>query len=101
MLTWPRRLFSTCCYHQRVHPHACHVVFAKGQVARSQNLGMTAGGDLLVLDFDADGLILGIEILGKKPCQQRMVEMPPHRDDPTKKPTAPAASRSTGAASPD
>jgi hypothetical protein len=54
-----------------VPPGACFVRFAAGRVARTRYDGdTTARGDRVIFDLDADGRIVGIELVGDgKPCQ--------------------------------
>lgn len=51
---------------------ACYVRFGMrtAVVASSDMYMRTARGEDVVLDFDVDGNLLGIELIGGKPCQQ-------------------------------
>jgi uncharacterized protein YuzE len=39
------------------------------KVRHTKDLGMTARGEMVLMDVDADGRILGFELIGGKPCQ--------------------------------
>ena len=61
------------CLKVGVPKEACYLRFGQrtAVVAKSELLERcTIRGDMLVLDLDADGLVLGIEIVGaNQPCQ--------------------------------
>jgi len=49
-----------------------YIRFGDGQVDHSNDLPyLTTRGEMMIADFDADGRILGIELVGSgKPCQE-------------------------------
>jgi uncharacterized protein YuzE len=61
------------CRTIAIAEEVCYLRFAEGQVHHSGELSHeTARGELLIADFDAEGRILGIELVGppgQKPCQ--------------------------------
>jgi hypothetical protein len=89
MIGWLKDWWHGHCHHCRhcyVPANACHVWFLprgqaddKQRYGHSQSLGLSARGDLLVIDFDVDGLITGIELLNSsnKACQWSPVEIRP------------------------
>ena len=59
------------CRTVNVPIDACSLMFETGRVANSDIIGHTARGKLVVADYDADGRILGLELVGEgKPCQE-------------------------------
>ena len=62
---------STPCQKIAVANEVCYIRFADGQLDHSDELPYrTARGEMLIADFDADGRILGVELVGSgKPCQ--------------------------------
>jgi uncharacterized protein YuzE len=58
------------CVKVQVPPEACYVRFSHGTISRSEQIGETARGEMMIVDYDADGRVLGIELVGAdKPCQ--------------------------------
>jgi hypothetical protein len=58
------------CLHISVPREACYVRFKDVGIVRSAEIGRTARGEMMIADFDADGQIVGIELVGgNKPCQ--------------------------------
>jgi uncharacterized protein YuzE len=62
------------CQKIAVAEQVCYLKFTEGKVDHSDKLSHeTARGEMLIADFDADGRILGIELVGppgQKPCQE-------------------------------
>lgn len=61
------------CLKVGVSKDACYVRFGirTAVVAYSEPLAYrTIRGDLMILDFDAEDRVIGIELLGDKPCQK-------------------------------
>lgn len=60
------------CQKVAVSREACYLRFADGKPDHSDELPYeTVRGEMLIADFDADGRILGIELVGPgKPCQE-------------------------------
>jgi uncharacterized protein YuzE len=63
------------CQKIAISPQVCYVRFVEGTPDHSDELPyVTARGEMLIADFDADGKIIGIELVGptgQKPCQSR------------------------------
>jgi Protein of unknown function (DUF2283) len=61
------------CQKIVVAEQVCYLKFVDGQPHHSDQLPYhTARGEMLIADFDADGHIIGIELVGpggQKPCQ--------------------------------
>ena len=58
------------CLRVQVPNEACYVRFSGSAVARSSELGESSRGEMLIADYDANGRIIGIELVGAdKPCQ--------------------------------
>ena len=61
------------CQKIAVDQQVCYLRFVEGQADHSGELPyQTARGEMLIADFDADGKIIGIELVGppgQKPCQ--------------------------------
>ncbi len=64
---------SAGCQKIVVAEQICYLRFADGKPHYSDELPhQTARGEMLIADFDADGRIIGIELVGppgQKPCQ--------------------------------
>ena len=64
---------SVDCQKIIVTEQVCYLRFADGKPDHSDELPhQTARGEMLIADFDADGRIIGIELVGppgQKPCQ--------------------------------
>lgn len=61
------------CLKVGVPAEACHVRFGqRTAVVHHSSLleWRTVRGDQMILDFDANGRVLGIELIGNKPCQE-------------------------------
>jgi hypothetical protein len=59
------------CVHIDVPPATCYLRFADGVPARTDHVGTSSRGEMVIFDYDADGRILGIELVGDdKPCQE-------------------------------
>jgi uncharacterized protein YuzE len=59
------------CHHVNVPDDVCYVMFQDGEVAQTIDLGKTTRGEMILADLDADGRVIGIELVGlSKPCQQ-------------------------------
>ena len=62
--------FGPCCQRILVDRKVCYVQFGKKSVARSGDIGTTTRGEMMIADYDSDGHINGIELIGPgKPCQ--------------------------------
>ncbi len=61
------------CHKITVAEQVCYLTFVEGKPDHSDELPYTtARGETLIVDFDADGKIIGIELVGpagQKPCQ--------------------------------
>jgi uncharacterized protein YuzE len=58
------------CVHIDVPPATCYLRFSDGVPARTEHIGTSSRGEMVIFDYDADGRILGIELVGDdKPCQ--------------------------------
>jgi uncharacterized protein YuzE len=58
------------CVHVDVPPPTCYLRFTAGAPANSDHVGTSARGEMVIFDYDDDGRILGIELVGDdKPCQ--------------------------------
>jgi uncharacterized protein YuzE len=61
------------CQKITISQQVCYVRFVEGTPDHSDELPyVTARGEMLIADFDADGKIIGIELVGptgQKPCQ--------------------------------
>lgn len=61
------------CQKVDIAEHVCYVRFADGKPHHSADLDYrTARGEMLIADFDSEGRIIGIELVGpagQKPCQ--------------------------------
>lgn len=68
----------TTCQQIAVPATACYVRFADTASVGSAMLEyQSARGERLIADFDAEGRIIGIELLGAgKPCQETGATMP-------------------------
>ena len=62
---------SEPCQTIAITQQTCYIRFAEGKPDHSDQLPyLTARGEMLIADFDADGRVLGIELVGEgKPCQ--------------------------------
>ena len=62
------------CEKVDVSPLVCYLRFAAGKPDHSDQLPhLTARGEMLIADFDSEGRIIGIELVGppgQKPCQE-------------------------------
>jgi hypothetical protein len=59
-----KRNSESRCLQLNVSIEVCRLRFARGRVENSTNVGYTTRGEMLVAHFDADGLILDIELVG-------------------------------------
>ena len=63
------------CEKIAVAEQVCYIRFVEGKPDRSDELPYeTARGEMLIADFDANGKIIGIELVGptgQKPCQTK------------------------------
>lgn len=61
------------CQHYEVPPDVCYIRFVprSDTVKRStREIGFTARGETMIADFDAEGRVIGIELVGgNQPCQ--------------------------------
>ena len=60
------------CQKIAVAREVCYIGFVRQQADHSAELPyLTARGEIIIADFDADGRIIGIELVGSgKPCQE-------------------------------
>ena len=59
------------CKTIRVPAKACYVRLSNDRVKNSHYLGRTSRGEMFIVDFDSDGYVVGIELVGDgKPCQE-------------------------------
>jgi len=60
------------CVRLEIPPTACYLHFVEGPGFHSQMLDLeTARGERLIVDFDAKGKVVGIELIGPgKACQE-------------------------------
>jgi uncharacterized protein YuzE len=60
------------CQKLSVAQQVCYLRFVEGKPSQSSELPyQTARGEMLIADFDAEGRIIGIELVGPgKPCQE-------------------------------
>lgn len=60
------------CIHMDVPPEVCYLRFAATKVENTDYFGTTtARGEMVILDYDAGGGVVGIELVGSgKPCQE-------------------------------
>lgn len=60
------------CSRLHVPSEACYLRFSDDKVARTEHIGTSTRNELVIMDYDAFGCIVGIELVGDgKPCQQR------------------------------
>jgi len=65
------KMHTQACRSAKVPREACYVSFGHGRIVHSQELGVTVRGELVSADFDEEGRIVEIELVGAhKPCQQ-------------------------------
>ena len=65
------------CRHLLVPRDVCYVRFTREKLSShydsSEDVGYTRRGEMVIVDYDEDGAILGIELIGspkaRKPCQ--------------------------------
>jgi uncharacterized protein YuzE len=64
-------LASKSCRSTIVAADVCYISFGKSKtIDHSDEIGHSVRGELMIADFDADGHIIGIELVGRgKPCQ--------------------------------
>lgn len=69
-VTRPRKKHRGCV-RIAVRRDCCYVAFGRrtAVVVGSEGIGKTCRGETMIADFDADGHVIGIELLGAKPCQ--------------------------------
>lgn len=60
------------CLEIEVDRDVCYVRFGhlKEPSRRTRDLGLTVRGETIIADIDADGRIVGLELVGGKPCQR-------------------------------
>ena len=59
------------CVKIRVPQAACYIRFSDERSARSAYIADTARDEMMVFDYDAEGRVIGIELVGPgKPCQE-------------------------------
>jgi uncharacterized protein YuzE len=63
---------TTPCKRIDVSPDTCYLRFQEAAVECSQYIGTSTREDMVIVDYDASGRIVGIELVGdEKPCQQQ------------------------------
>jgi uncharacterized protein DUF2283 len=61
------------CVHIEVPKQVCYLRFAAGVPERTEYVGQSSRGEMVIFDYDAAGRILGIELVGDdKPCQRNV-----------------------------
>jgi uncharacterized protein YuzE len=65
-----RQRGASSCTSVFVPREACYIQFKSGDIDHSDEIGTTARvGEIAIADFDAEGRILGLELVGSgKPC---------------------------------
>jgi uncharacterized protein YuzE len=59
------------CNPLHVPSKACYLRFSDDKVARTGHIGTSTRDEMVILDYDASGRIVGIELVSEdKPCQQ-------------------------------
>lgn len=64
------------CKGQHIPPDVCYLLFTDiihpGEVHHSKDFGYTIRGEMVIVDYNNDGKIIGIELVNPdiKPCQQ-------------------------------
>jgi hypothetical protein len=59
------------CHTLAVPATACYLRFSDDRVQDTHHAGTTTRGEMFIIDFDAEGRIVGVELVGTgKPCQQ-------------------------------
>ena len=59
------------CQHLEVARKVCYLRFGNAPVANSGEIGLTTRGEMMIADYNADGHIIGIELVGAgRPCQE-------------------------------
>lgn len=62
----------TKCNKVQVPKDCCYLRFKKGNVKHSKDIGYTARGEQIIIDYDKNEDVLGIELLSSKeapkPC---------------------------------
>jgi len=58
------------CVQIDVPAATCYLRFAAGVPSHTERVGTTSRGEMVIFDYDVDGRIIGIELVGdEKPCQ--------------------------------
>ena len=61
------------CNRLHVPTDACYLRVSDETVDRAEHIGTSTRHEMVILDYDASGHIVGIELIGdEKPCQQRV-----------------------------
>jgi uncharacterized protein YuzE len=72
--TQSRESIAMACERIDVGERVCYLRFVEAKTCNSDHLPCrTARDEMIVLDFDADGRVIGIELVGpdgQKPCQE-------------------------------
>jgi uncharacterized protein YuzE len=61
------------CHELPVSTNTCYIRFVETEkVMNSAEIGTTARGEMMIADLDANGRVIGIELVAPtlKPCQQ-------------------------------
>jgi hypothetical protein len=62
---------ASVCVHLDVPPATCYLRFVDGVRERTEHVGTISRGEMVIFDYDVDGRILGIELIGDdKPCHE-------------------------------
>lgn len=65
-----RRDGTSSCVELYARREVCYVMLARGRYHHSRALGDSARGDSVIADYDREGHLLGIELIGPgKRCQ--------------------------------
>jgi uncharacterized protein YuzE len=66
------RFSQNACNRLYISTDACYLRFSDNAVARTEYIGTSTRDEMVILDYDASGRIVGIELVSdEKPCQQR------------------------------
>lgn len=67
----PHNTSDDSCQTLAVPETVCELHFSDGETREVREIGFTARGEIMLADFDAEGHILSIELIGRgKPCQR-------------------------------
>ncbi len=58
------------CNKINIPPDVCYLVFLKEKPHNTQSIGQTNRRETIIADYNVKGEIIGLELLGDKPCQK-------------------------------